>query len=262
MFELWHQKMGSGEPLLLVHGMGSSHDAWKLITPELSKHHEVIILDLPGHGASKMPGGTRMDPRSLGELVISQMKHWGYDQFHVAGNSLGGWAALEMAAASPQVIQSVTGLAPAGLWLVPETERKSLGALSRYMAQTTHPIAPHLLKYRWAKKMGFGMVSPQWESLPLEICIDAAKAMGTSLGYFPAWDAMLGLRFDKEISPDIPITILFGDTDNTLPAQFSQERSLVPPHSRWVLLPESGHAPMWDRPAEVVAEILHTTSQA
>jgi pimeloyl-ACP methyl ester carboxylesterase len=65
----------------------------------------------------------------------------------------------------------------------------------------------------------------------------------------------------RKYQKEIPITILFGDTDNTLPAQFSQERSLVPAHSRWVVLPESGHAPMWDRPAEVIAEVLHTCAR-
>ena len=83
-------------------------------------------------------------------------------------------------------------------------------------------------------------------------------AMGSSAGYFPAWDAMLGLRFDKDIREDIPVTIVFGDSDNTLPAQYSQERSLTPVHSRWVVLPQSGHAPMWDRAPEVIAEIRHT----
>ena len=262
MFELWNERSGLGDPLLLIHGMGSSHDAWKIIVPELSQKFEVITIDLPGHGNSKLPGGTRMDPHSLGILVADQMRNWGYEKFHLVGNSLGGWAALEMASARPEVIHSVTALAPAGLWLVPETKRKSLGAMSRYMASTTHYVAPQLLKYTWAKKIGFSMVSPQWETLPLEICVDATRAMGTALGYFPAWDAMLGLRFDKDISQTIPVTVIFGDSDNTLPAQFSQERSLVPPHSRWVVLPDSGHAPMWDRPREVVAEIMQTARQA
>ena len=258
MMELWHEKSGSGEPLLLIHGMGSSHSAWQLIVPELSKEFEVINIDLPGHGNSKLPGGTRMDPTSLGKLLHEQMNQWGYETFHVVGNSLGGWASLEMAAAFPDQVKSVTALAPAGLWLVPETKREPLGAVSRYMATTTKPVVPHLLKYRWAKKIGFGMVSPQWENLPLQVCIDAAIAMGSSAGYFPAWDAMLGLRFDKDIREDIPVTIVFGDSDNTLPAQYSQERSLTPAHSRWVVLPQSGHAPMWDRAPEVIAEIRHT----
>jgi pimeloyl-ACP methyl ester carboxylesterase len=258
MMELWHEKTGSGEPLLLIHGMGSSHTAWQLIVPELAKEFEVIIVDLPGHGNSKLPGGTRMDALSLAKLLVQQMGSWGYESFHVAGNSLGGWICLEMAAAFPSQIRSVTALAPAGLWLVPETKRESLGAVSRYMATTTRPLVPHLMKYRWAKKIGFAMVSPQWETLPLGLCIDAAIAMGSSSGYFPAWDAMLGLRFDKDIRDDIPVTVIFGDSDNTLPAKHSQERSLTPLHSRWVLLSQSGHAPMWDRSAEVIAEIRHT----
>lgn len=262
MFELAHDVQGAGEPLLLIHGMGSSRRAWKLIVPELSRTFKVITVDLPGHGESPLPPGCAMDPESLARFLLEQMSNWGYETFHVAGNSLGGWIALEMASSHPQRISSVTAIAPAGLWLVPESKRETLGALSRYMASSTHIVAPQLLKYRWAKKLGFGMVSPQWESLPLDICIDAAKAMGTSRGYFPAWDAMLGKRFDKEISPQVPVTILFGDSDNTLPARYSQERSLVPAHSRWVVLSASGHAPMWDRAPEVIAEILETTSRA
>jgi len=151
MMQMWHESHGTGDPLVLLHGMGSSHDAWKLITPDLAQRHEVILLDLPGHGLSKMPGGTKMDPFSLATLVTQQMEMLGHKTFHVAGNSLGGWVALEMAAAYPDRVKSAIGIAPAGLWLVPETKRKNLGALSRYMAVTTYPLAPQLLQYRWAK---------------------------------------------------------------------------------------------------------------
>lgn len=73
MSELWHESVGSGEPLLLIHGMGSDHTAWKLILPHLAENFEVISIDLPGHGYSKLPGGTPMDAHSLGQLVFSQM---------------------------------------------------------------------------------------------------------------------------------------------------------------------------------------------
>jgi pimeloyl-ACP methyl ester carboxylesterase len=54
------------------------------------------------------------------------------------------------------------------------------------------------------------------------------------------------------------VTIIFGDSDKTLPLNTSQERSLAPSHARWVVLSESGHAPMWDHPDEVIQEILIT----
>jgi pimeloyl-ACP methyl ester carboxylesterase len=82
--------------------------------------------------------------------------------------------------------------------------------------------------------------------------------MGGASGYYKLWDAFLGNRFDKEISAEIPVTIIFGDTDYTLPAATSQEKSLAPAHAKWVNLPQSGHAPMWDQVDAVIAETLQT----
>ena len=189
------------------------------------------------------------------------MDELGIERAHLSGNSLGGWIALEIAAAFPERTLSVTGLAPAGLWLVPTTHRTFMGASSRVMAHYTYKYADGLMKQEWARKLGFFEVSPRWRELPHDVIVNAVVAYGSAEGYFPAWDGMLKRRFDKEISKDIPVTILFGDSDNTLPAQTSQERTLAPAHSRWVTLSQSGHAPMWDSPDEVIAEILHTTSQ-
>jgi pimeloyl-ACP methyl ester carboxylesterase len=93
------------------------------------------------------------------------------------------------------------------------------------------------------------------------LCIDAVKAMSESTGYYPAFDAMLMKRFESEISPRVPVTVVFGDSDNTLPATTCQEKSLVPTHARWVILPATGHAPMWDSVPEVVSEILITSGR-
>ena len=69
-------------------------------------------------------------------------------------------------------------------------------------------------------------------------------------------------RFDSSISDEIPVTIIFGDTDRTLPATTCQEKSLAPSHARWIIFPETGHAPMWDSPIDVVDEIKKTTGCA
>ena len=79
--------------------------------------------------------------------------------------------------------------------------------------------------------------------------------MARSDGYYPAWDAFLDKRFDTPISENVPVTVIFGDRDRALPAKTCQERSLVPPHTRWVILKDTGHAPMWDSSSDVVAEI-------
>lgn len=252
---------GTGTPLILLHGMGSSAvSAWRMIRPTLDIQFQVITFDLPGHGNSALDPDQAMDPYSLALLIKEQMDEVGIDKAHLAGNSLGGWIALEFAAAFPERTLSVTGLSPAGLWLVPITHRTLMGSSSRAMAHYTYKYADHLMKQGWARKLGFVEVSPHWRDLPHQTIVDAVVAYGSSEGYFPAWDGMLKRRFDKPIVDSIPVTILFGDSDNTLPAQTSQERTLAPAHARWVTLSESGHAPMWDRAEECIAEIIFTTN--
>ena len=259
--KLSNEISGAGTPLILIHGMGSSSaSAWSMIRPALDEKFRVITFDLPGHGKTPFNPDQAMDPHSLALLIIEQMDRLEISQAHISGNSLGGWISLEIAAAFPTRVLSVTGLAPAGLWLVPTTHRTLLGSSSRRMAAGTYKFADQLMKQEWARKLGFFEVSPKWRELPREVLIDAVRAYGSSDGYFPAWDGMFKRRFDKPISDSIPVTILFGDSDNTLPAQTSQERTLAPAHARWITLSQSGHAPMWDSPQECIAEIMHTTA--
>ena len=264
MQKLWSASYGNPNltPLLLIHGMGSASTAWSLLTPELAKNFRVIHIDLPGHGHSKIEAGTEMDPHSLAELVLHELDNLKIEKFHIVGNSLGGWIALDLAAEHPDRVLSVVGIAPAGLWLSPVNRRLPIGAYARTLARVVHPIAPYFMPYDWAKKVGFAAVSPLWKEIPQNVVIDAVQAMGSSTGYFPAWDALLSLRFDKKISSNVPVTIIFGDTDNTLPEKTSQEKSLAPNHAKWIRIAQSGHAPMWDHPKEVIQEILATTSLA
>lgn len=262
MLRLWSKSYGSGEPLVMIHGMGSASTAWRQITPSLARHFRVIHIDLPGHGFSALETSKGMDPHSLAERVVEELDNLKVDKFHLVGNSLGGWVVLDIAAEHPERTLSVTGVAPAGLWLSPVNRRLPIGAYARTLARLTYPVAPFFMRYQWARRIGFMEVSPLWKELERQTILDAVKAMGTSRGYFPAWDSLLSLRFDKDVSRDVPVTIIFGDSDKTLPARTSQEKSLAPVHARWILISESGHAPMWDHPQEVIDAILETTVRA
>ena len=253
------KRYGSGaNKLVAIHGLGSGSSAWDLVQPHFEEATEFITLDLPGHGDAAMRANLEMNPARLAEIIKEELASHGINDFHLIGNSLGGWIALEMAAKFPETVQSVTGIAPAGLWLVPSKKRIPQLAVSRYIARSTYLAAKPISQIRWMRKVGFQYVSPQWEKFTPETCAKAAVAMGSATGYYTLWDAFLGNRFDKPISEDIPITIIFGHSDYTLPVENCQERSLVPAHSDWHVLPQSGHAPMWDQVDEVVKLTLQT----
>lgn len=247
------------ETILLIHGMGSASTAWRPIIQDLESIFTVVTVDLPGHGHTPMDETQPMDPQALAQSVFATMQSLGIEKFHVVGNSLGGWIALEMAAMRPHAISSVTGLAPAGLWLKPFVARYPGTAIARILASSLKVVSPLLLHYEWARKIGFENVSPRWREFSYDLCLDATNAMATAAGYYPAWDALLRKRFDQQVAEDIPVTVVFGDSDRTLPAATCQERSLVPAHTRWMIYSECGHAPMWDHPSEVIDEILLTT---
>jgi len=251
----------SHPPLVLIHGLGSAATAFKPIIPALSQSFRVITVDLPGHGNSAYIKAQAMDPRSLGRAIFDSVEsEYGIHEFHVAGNSLGGWIALEMAADQPERINSLTGLAPAGLWLKPASGRLPSEAQSYYMAKVLRPLIRVGLHAIALRKIGYSNVSPKWRELSYEICYDSAYAMGHATGYFPTWDGMLGKRFEAHVPQSLPVTILFGDTDNTLPYPHSQERSLAPAHSTWLVIDNCGHAPMWDYP-QMIVRIIKETSE-
>lgn len=258
MQRLNHSISGSGEPLLLIHGMGSASSAWKQVTPSLERYFKVIAIDLPGHGDTPYIKGSPMDPQSLALNVLSEMSELGFESFHLCGNSLGGWISLEMASTAATRVKSLTALAPAGLWLNPYNVRYPATALARFLARNTRRFAPTALHFEAARRLGFWDVSPRWHEFTYELCLDATIAMSKADGYYPAWDGMLMKRFDGVIPSEIPVTIIFGDSDRTLPATTCQERSVAPAHARWIVFPNTGHAPMWDSPNDVVAAIKET----
>lgn len=261
---LTHDRAGTGEPLVLIHGLGSARTVWSLVAPALAESFEVLRVDLPGHGRTPWVRGTKMDPRSLADAVGKTLDALGVGRAHLLGNSLGGWTALELAAARPERIASVTALAPAGMRDRP-LERISLGfKLNRYLALSLQPLLPVVLRSERLRSVGFARNSPVWQSWSRETCRDAAEAMAKSRGYNAALNATLHrvASCTQQIPASIPVTVVFGDTDTVLPPRTSQSRRYMPPHGRWLDWERCGHAIQLDYPERVVALVKEVTGVA
>ena len=261
---LTFERTGNGPPLVLIHGLGSARTVWKPVIPALAASFDVIAVDLPGHGQTPWTGGTPMDPLALAGHVRDTLDALGVAQAHVLGNSLGGWAALELAAAFPDRVASVTALAPGGMRDRAATRIRLAFRLNRYLSIATRPLLPVLLANTTLRGAGFARNSPVWKTWSIETCRDAAEAMARSGGYPAALDGTLGRVADctRRIAASIPITIVFGDTDNVLPARTSQSRRHLPQHARWLDWERCGHAIQLDYPERVVALVREVAATA
>ena len=88
---------GSGPPLVLLHGFTDTWRTWELVLPALERRHDVFAPTLPGHaGGPALEGAVHR--RLLADAVERAMDEAGFETAHIAGNSLGGYVALQLAA--------------------------------------------------------------------------------------------------------------------------------------------------------------------
>jgi len=239
--------------LVLVHGLGSAGTIWKSLIPALEKDFTVYSIDLPGHGEAPLGENEKYDPRSLGEMILQYMQNvHNVRKMHVAGNSLGGWISLEMAALQPASVASVTALAPAGLWQEAPTMKIPPSIDSRILAKISQffmPIAFHLPPL---KALGYRKITHLWRELSYESCRDSVIAMARSTGYKHLWEGIRGRKFESAVDPEVNVSVVFGDSDLTLPESLAQEKSLLPKHAKWIRVPNCAHVIMWNHPETTV----------
>jgi pimeloyl-ACP methyl ester carboxylesterase len=260
---LAYDRTGSGEPLVLLHGLGSARTIWRPLLPALARRYDVIAVDLPGHGQTpSLPRTEPPTPGRLAKTVAALLDELSLDRAHVMGNSLGGWVCLELAADGRA--RSVLGLAPAGLWFEPTYRRNPLLQFNRLLASSTRALHPIVLRSPVLRSVAMASGSTWPGEVAYDDALAAARAQSDSPGYVATLDATLGIRFDREdeIGTDVPVTAVFGDRDRILPGPLLQERSMLPAHARWVRLARCGHAPQWDAPGAVLRELALVTSAA
>lgn len=253
---------GQGPDLICIHGLASARTAWNPIVELLTPHFRVWRVDLPGHGHS--PQLTQLQDASPTGLA-SQLREFaaaqGIHRPHLAGNSLGGFIALEWA--RQELVSSVTALCPAGLWR-PLPGRSRIIEFNQRSARTALPLIGPLTRPAWLRSALMSSASERARRIDRSVVIDAIRAQAQAQGYTAAYQATLLASFDPTaphpISPKTPVTIAFGDRDRILPAPRNQRRDRAPAHARWEVLYDCGHVPMWDVP-RVSASLIRETAQ-
>ena len=259
--DLDHRHAGSGEPLLLIHGIGSTWRAWKPILERLVKRHEVLAVDLPGFGYSAaLPSTPPLTIAALADALERALDAVGWDRPHVAGNSLGGWLALELARRGRAT--STVAISPAGMW----TDRER--SYTRGHLQVLHAVATAIAAYAdtiTRSALGRTLVFSSVTSRPWQLdAADAAEALRLFAGA-PGWRATLdamSAETPRELGAiECPVRIVWGTRDTLLLPRQADRFAREIPNAELVRLPGVGHVPMADDPDAVAESILEFTAR-
>lgn len=249
---------GSGEPLLLIHGIGSDLHVWEPVLSELGSHFDVIAVDLPGFGESPpLPAGVTPTPAALASAVAELLDELGLDRAHLAGNSLGGWVALELGVAGRA--RSVSGICPAGLWGTPTLHGESTyrGRAHR-LARRLGPLLPILMLSRRLRRLALGPFVGNPDAVPYPAAWRMIRSYGRSTAYDATATAMRRGQFSRRAAAriDVPVTLAFGERDRLV-----RPTRILTPGARTLILPRCGHIPTWDDP-RLIAAVIEQTAQA
>jgi pimeloyl-ACP methyl ester carboxylesterase len=251
---LAYERMGSGPPLVLLHGVGHRRQAWDVVLDRLTPHRDVITVDLPGHGESPPLEKGKPAVEAMLGAVTALLDDLGLERPHVAGNSLGGRLALEAAVAGRA--DSATGLSPAGFW---RNEREAAMARATFKVMEVaggrlRRYGPALSRHTAGRALLYGVTVSRPSRVPAE------QAAGDMAAFLAAHDALEAIvaqltPFNGRIPDDVPVTIAWGTKDRLLrPRQVLVAKARLP-QARIRPLPGCGHVPMTDDPA-LVADVL------
>lgn len=253
---LAHEVHGSGEPLVLIHGLTHRRQGWYPVLEHLTDHRTVVLIDLPGHGES--PDLVLRDGDVQGTLsaaLVEAMNALGLERPHVAGNSLGGRVALEMAADG--MVASATTLSPAAFWYgsLDFVYIRLLFSWLTGSAGLLSPAAPMLSRSALARHLMTGVIAAHGERIPREEFVGDVRGMRRAVPamrkIFPAAEP-----FTRSVSADVPVTIAWAEHDlilMTYQARLAERRM---PHATHVRLHGCGHVPMADDPEQVARVLL------
>jgi pimeloyl-ACP methyl ester carboxylesterase len=200
--------------------------------------------------------------RALADSVERQLDVFGLDQVHLAGNSLGGWLALEMAARGRAL--SVVGVCPALGWERGTAEERHVARFfrrSQTLVRRFDRQLPFVARHPTLRRLALRDAVADGRRIPAE---DALGMFNGVKGCSILTDGLDLMRQDEpfDLEPiTCPIRILYGLRDRILrwPGHYRHMLQLLP-EAQWVPLEGLGHVPMWDSPAVVANAILEHTS--
>lgn len=254
---------GEGPPLVLLHGIGHHWQGWRPVIALLRDRFDVIACDSPGFGGSApLAAGIEPTITSYADAFEWFVAELGLQRPHVAGNSMGGAIALELA--RRRAVSSVTAFSPAGFWTAAERRfcQLSLGALAN-VPRAAQPALEAAARTRAGRTALFSQTFGYPARLPAEEAVATLRDAWASPSFAEALAAFDSYRFERpEQLRHAAVTIAWGRRDRLLPYRLQAPRArAMLPEARHLTL-GAGHVPHYDDPPAVASAIAATALAA
>lgn len=256
---LGYRELGSGPPVLLLHGWPTSSHLWRNVMPAIAERNRVLALDLPGFGASDKPLGARYDFAQFEAAIDLFLAAVGIDRVGVAGHDLGGPVAVHWVLSRPG---RVSRLALLNTLLYPEFSKAVVDFVAELSSRVgrEHRTSDAGL----AEVMGLGVTDPS--IVTPELIASVTAPFDTSESRQAVAAAAIGLSPDgfTEIAAglggiDIPVRVVYGEDDRILPdvADTMARLTADVPQTEVTAIADCGHFLQEEAP-ELVGELLAT----
>jgi len=249
--DVFYEVHGTGDPLLLVAGFGCDHTIWSGLVPALASRHRVILFDNRGTGQTSGPAAVA-DVRQMAEDAAGLLGAIGLSPAHVAGHSMGGMIAQELALAHPRRVRSLALLSTCarlddrGRAIV-----ESWGELPRQVDPTTAArlVLPWMYTNAFYAKPGaVEKVVAQIVANPFPPSAEAVYSQSRAVSRCDTSDRLGDLA--------CPTLVLAGAEDALLPVAFSEQLARGIRGAKLVVLEGTGHGLLVESPAAVAAALL------
>lgn len=208
---------GSGQPLVLIHGLATTRSIWRHAAPRLAATRLVITLDVPGFGAAR-PVGRGFDLEDVATRVIAHLRARGVPEpYALVGHSMGGALALTLAALEPAAVRSLVLVSPAGLRPIPPLLASALGIAAEVYVPVRRHAAP-LASWSWGRRMLMAGGVADGAALEPEVVRELVGASRGARRIGPALSAVAGADLRGVLAGlPMPVGAVWGRDDRVIP---------------------------------------------
>jgi pimeloyl-ACP methyl ester carboxylesterase len=261
--KLNHIRYGTGEPLLLIHGLGGSWRSWIPVLDRLAAHREVIAIDLPGHGKTPALEGPHTIA-TLADAVTAFVQNNNLTGVDVVGSSMSARLVLELARRGG-VVGTVVALNPGGFWQGWERPffYYTLAASVRLL-RVLKPLLPTIANNAVLR----AVLLVQFSARPGHLNPQVTQTELRTFADTPVFDELLrNLAYGEEQQGaprgtiTKPLVIGWGRNDRVCFPQQGERALHLFPDARLYWFEHCGHFPQWDNPAETAELVVRTIAK-